>query len=315
MKDNLVSRVIEILKEAGFILSKRSNAKSFDLAARRGEIILFIKVLHNIDVISEEIARSIKRLAFCLLASPIIIGERKASFFLENDVVYHRYGIPAINAHTLYDYFVEGVHPYVYAAPGGLYVNIDEEAMREAREREGMSVGTIAFELGVSRRSISKYEEEGMGTTIDIALKMEKILATTLIEPLQFLKREFEIDLNVVEEAPSSFEKYILGMIKKIGFEIFTTAHAPFSAVSEPQDEGIKILTGISNSTKKMIKKVKIVSSLSHVTKTKSVFVVDGNVKHLYIDNTALIKRDELKKIRDPEEFTSVMEERVKGGV
>ncbi len=319
MKEDLISRATEILKEAGFIVSSRCEARSFDLAARRSEITLLAKILHNIDGISEEVARSIKRAAFCLLASPIVVGERKGAFFLEDDVVYHRYGIPAINTHTLYDYFAESVRPYVYSATGGLYVNIDGEAMKRAREKKEFSLGGIASELGVSRRSVSKYEEGGMSTTIDIALKLEEILDEMLIEPLEFLNNEFEEPTlrGGVEEAVSSLEKYILSMMEEIGFKIFTTTHAPFSAVSfsQPQPTArseVKILTGISKYTERMIKRARIVSNLSQVTRTKSVFVVNGNIKRVQIDNTVLIEKEELKRIRDPEEFTSVMEERTK---
>jgi len=321
MQKDLIARVAEILKEAGFIVSSRCEARSFDLAARRSEITLLAKILHNIDGINEEVARSIRRAAFCLLASPIVVGEKRGAFFLEDDVVYHRYGIPAINAHTLHDYFVEGMHPYVYSATGGLYVNIDGEVMKEARERKDFSLGDVASELVISRRSVSKYEEGGMSTTIEIALKLEEILDTMLIEPLEFLKQEFEKPLSPdisgagVEEVASSLERYILSIMEEIGFEIFTTAYAPFSAVSllgKSESERVKILTGISKYTERMIKRVRIVSSLSEVTKTKSVFVVNGNVKRVQIDNTVLIKKDELKRIRDPEEFSSVIEEKAK---
>jgi len=324
MQKDLIARAIEILKEAGFIVSSRCEARSFDLAARRSEITLLAKILHNIDGINEGVSRSIRQAAFCLLASPIVVGEKSGAFFLEDDVVYHRYGIPAINVHTLHDYFVEGVHPYVYSATGGLYVSIDGEAMKSAREKKGFSLGDIAAGLGISRRSVSKYEEGGMSTAIDIALRLEEILDMMLIEPLEFLKTEFvkplspDISAAGVEEAASSLEGYILSIMEEIGFEIFKTAYAPFNAVSlslspsQSESERVKILTGISKYTERMIKKARIVSSLSQVTRTKSVFVVNGNVKRVQIDNTVLIKKEELKRIRDPEEFTNVIEERAK---
>ena len=323
MKNELIAQVLGILKDAGFIVSRRCEARSFDLAARRSEITLLAKIMRNIDGISEDVARDIKRAAFCLLASPLVIGERKGASLLEDDVIYHRYGIPALNTHTLYDYFVEGVNPYVYSATGGVYVDIDGEAMRGAREKKELSLGDIASELGVSRRSISKYEEGIMSTTIEIALKLEEILDTALIEPLEVLNTELEepspeVLTGGVEEAASSLEKHILCMMEEIWFEVFTTAHAPFSAVSFPEPpskargECAKILTGVSEYTERMIKRARIVSSLSQVTRTKSVFVVNGNIKYVQIDNTVLIGKDELIRIRDPEEFTSVMEERTK---
>jgi len=251
------------------------------------------------------------------------VGERTGTSLLEDDVVYHRYGILALNPHTLYDYFVEGVQPYVYSATRGLYVTIDAEAMRQAREKKEVSLGDIASELGVSRRSVSKYEEGGMSTTIEIALKLEEILDTMLIKPLEVFNTACEVPSSDilkggVEEAASSLEKDILRMMEEIGFEILPMAHAPFSAVSfsEPpskaRSESMKILTGISRYTERLIKRARIVSSLSQVTGTKSVFVVNGNIKQVQIDNTVLFEKEELKRIRDPEEFTSVMEERTK---
>ncbi len=322
MKNDLIARVIEILQEAGFIVSSRCKAKSFDLAARRGDLILLVKVLYNIDGLSEEIAGSIKRAAFSLLASPVVVGERKGSFFLEDDVVYRRHGIPAININTLYDYFIAGVRPYVYSATGGLYVNINGELMRIAREKKNLSLGDIASRLGVSRRSVSKYEGGGVSTTINIALKLEEILDTVLIEPLDFLAQELEEPLPPevteagIDDATSDLERSILGMMEEIGFEIFTTTHAPFNAVSLSQssNESIRILTGISKYTQQVIKRARILSSLSTVTNTHSVFVVNGNVKRVQIDHTVLMEKEELKKIRDPEEFTCVIKEKMGDG-
>jgi putative transcriptional regulator len=323
MRDDLIAQVLEILNDAGFIVSRRCETRSFDLAARRSEITLLAKIMRNIDGLSEDVAKSIKRAAFCLLAAPLVVGERTGASFLEDDVVYHRYGIPALNPHTLYDYFAENIEPCVYSATGGVYVNIDGAAMKVAREKKELSLGDVASESGVSRRSISKYEEGGMSATIDIALKLEEILDTALIEPLEFLNKDSEepspeVLTGGVEEAASDLESSILRTMEEMGFEIFTTAYAPFSAVSFPElqskarGECAKILTGVSECTERMIKRAKIVSSVSQVTRTKSVFVVNGNVKYVQIDNTVLIGKDELKRIRDPEEFTTVMEERVK---
>ncbi len=323
MRDDLIAQVLGILNDAGFIVSRRCETRSFDLAARRTEITLLAKIMRNIDGLSEDVAKSIKRAAFCLLASPLLVGERNGTSFLEDDVVYHRYGVPAVNPHTLYDYFAEDIEPCVYSATGGVYVNIDGVAMKVAREKKELSLGDVASESGVSRRSISKYEEGGMSATIDIALKLEEILDTALIEPLEFLNKDSEepspnVLTGGVEEATSDLERHILRTMEEIGFEIFTTTYAPFSAVSFPESsskargECARILTGVSEYTERMIKRARIVSSVSQVTRTKSVFVVNGNVKYVQIDNTVLIGKDELKQIKDPEEFTTVMEERVK---
>ena len=74
------------------------------------------------------------------------------------------------------------IPPLVYASPGGLYVNIDGEALRDLREKRSMSLGDLGQVLGVSRRTISKYES-GMGTTLDVAIRIEEFFNTGVVNP------------------------------------------------------------------------------------------------------------------------------------
>ena len=51
-----------------------------------------------------------------------------------------------------------------------------------------MSLGTLATMVGVSRRTISKYEEEGMDASIDVVLQLEDIFGVELARPINILK-------------------------------------------------------------------------------------------------------------------------------
>ncbi len=340
MREVLLRRARGILQEAGFVISAMCDSRCFDFAARRDDITLIVKAVQNIDGVSDEVARSMKRVAFFLLAYPLIVGERSGVGMLEDGVVYFRYGIPAVNTQTLHDYFVNEFRPCVYSSAGGLFVSIDGEAMRAAREQKNLSLGELASALGVSRRSVSKYER-GASTTIEIALKLEEILEARLIRHIDMLKTVESVP--PAEKMLSSLERRILSTMERIGFEIFTTAFAPFNAVSMPREEergsaekiehGIeeewkeeeekvnatnttrmqeaeKILTGISKCTSRLVKRAKIVSSISEITGMKSVFVVNGKIKRMQIDKTVLIRREELEKIRDADEFSYILEER-----
>jgi predicted transcriptional regulator len=50
-QDLLVDQTTEVLHSAGFVTSKRCDVRSrcFDITARRGTILLFLKMLSNID--------------------------------------------------------------------------------------------------------------------------------------------------------------------------------------------------------------------------------------------------------------------------
>ena len=185
-KELLAERVEEVLRQAGFSTSDRCylRPRSFDLAARKGNQFLFLKILSNIDGLNEQTALEVRRLAKHLLASPILVGEKTRDQYLERGAVYFRYGIPTLSLFTLADCLLDEALPLVYAAHGGLYVRIDGTRMRQLRLARGISLGALASELGVSRRTISKYEVEDMDTSVDVALKLEEIFEQELIQPV-----------------------------------------------------------------------------------------------------------------------------------
>ncbi|MDY6966115.1 MAG: transcriptional regulator [Halobacteriota archaeon] len=306
-KWRLLEQVINVLSSAGFVNSERchNKPKSFDLAARKEKILLLLNILSNIDGMGEESANELKLLAKHMLGSPLIIGERTRNKMLRTGVVYQRYGVPSINVQTLYDYFVDGVPPYVYAGPGGLYVDINNKTLREARISRNMSLGDLASELGVSRRCISKYEE-GMDVTIEKGLRLEEILKTVLVEPLFILKETQIDDVHLDFDELSDLEQNILTSMVDIGFNVFPTTKAPFNAVST--DDENTILTGISMYTGTMVKRAKLVSSISRVAMMQSVFIVEGDLKTSKIEDTVIIKRDELDRVDDSGDFVDLVE-------
>ncbi len=190
-QDRQLQLVISVMITAGFDVSERFfiRPRSFDLIARNNGTLLVIKVVSHIDSVSEEVAFDLEVISRHLGGVPLIVGERARDAELERGAVYVRYGIYAISPATLYDYFVEKVPPLVYASPGGLYVNIDGEVLRDLREKRSMSLGDLGQVLGVSRRTISKYES-GMGTTLDVAIRIEEFFNTGVVKSINLIRHE-----------------------------------------------------------------------------------------------------------------------------
>ncbi|MDK2825204.1 putative transcriptional regulator [Methanolobus vulcani] len=314
-KDILIHQIIDVLQQAGFMVSKRCNIRprSFDLAARKGDVLIFYKVLYNIDGLNEETAREMKSLARYLGGTAVLIGAKTRDQMLEDSVVYMRYDIPAVNVQTLYDYFVEDVPPLVSAAPGGLYVSIDGDVLKEARKRTAMSLGALATELGVSRRTISKYEEGGMDASIDIVLQLEELLDVALAKSIDILQCfEKRINLEAKQEKPAEAQPDdgILSMLNALGYQVMSTSQAPFKAISK--DTSDTLLTGVSTYSSAMIKRADLMSSISCVTMTKSVFIINGQIKSETVENTVLIEKTELDKLSGSEELAELIDERTK---
>ena len=303
-KELLAAHVEEVLREAGFSTSDRCylRPRSFDLAARRDDQFLFLKILSNIDGLNERTALEIRRLAKHLLASPILVGEKTRDQYLERGAVYFRYGIPTLSLFTLADCLLEGALPLVYAAHGGLYVRIDGDRMRQIRLARGISLGALATELGVSRRTISKYEVEDMDTSVDVALKLEEIFNEELIEPVD----PFQTEAVAEEKGPVTDN--ILRLLLEIGFEVVPTAQAPFNAIT--REGKLVVLTGVGKFSQSIIKKARLMSSLSSVARTKSVVIVDGETKLECIEETVLIEKKELEDIDETRDFEDLVAEK-----
>lgn len=304
-KELLAGRVEEVLRQAGFSTSDRCylRPRSFDLAARKGNLFLLLKILTNIDGLNEQTATEVRRLAKHLFASPLLVGEKTRDQYLERGAVYFRYGIPTLSLPTLADCLIDDVLPLVYAAHGGLYVRIDGTRMRQMRLERGISLGSLASDLGVSRRTISKYEVEDMDTSVDVALKLEEFFQQELIVPVDPFHSGPSVD-----ETQAVTDDDILRLLLDIGFEVVPTAQAPFNAITRTED--MVVLTGVSKFSASMLKRARLMSSLSSVARTKSVVIVDGETKIECIEETALIERRELEEIDRTREFKDLVAEK-----
>ena len=75
-RSQLIQEAITHLEEAGFDLSSQCDVRPscFDLVARKGEQLILIKVLANIDTLTEEDAKSLHLVAHFFNATPLVIG-------------------------------------------------------------------------------------------------------------------------------------------------------------------------------------------------------------------------------------------------
>ena len=315
-KELLINKVIAILNKAGFIISDRCDIRprSFDLAARQDNLLLLIKVLYNIDGLNEDTANEMLFLSQHLNGNPIVIGEKTRDHSLEAGVVYFRYGIPAFDINTLDDYFIENAPPLVYAEHGGLYVNIDGATLKEERIRKNISLGALAASLGVSRRTISKYEEGEMAASVDVALRLEGMLDRGFAVAVGLFERRHLHDSGKLKQENIKNDSLdILSLLKDMGFDVLPTSQAPFDAVSistHRKDGNATILTGVGEYTSTMIKKAHLMSSISEVARTQSLLVVHGTSKAKNIKRTVLVEDKELKKYSDTDDFINLLQER-----
>jgi putative transcriptional regulator len=309
----LVGNVTAMLEDAGFVVSERCaiRPKSFDVAARRNDNLLLVKILANIDAFTQETGHEMRRLGTYLQATPLVLGLRSRDEDLKPDVTYFRHGVPVLSPDTAYNLFIEDVPPLIYAAPGGLYVNIDGDLLADEREQEELSLGQLASQLGVSRRTVSKYED-GMNASVEVAMALEELFNASLTSPVDVLEGTDDVhDSEAPPEDPDAdpTDEEVVAVFTRAGYRVHPTLRSPFKAVSEDEDDKGVVLTGHSEFTKAAEKRARIMSSIGHVTRTQSVYVVD-RAKQQSVDGTALVEREELEDLRDADDLRAVIRER-----
>ncbi|WP_302082166.1 transcriptional regulator [Salinibaculum rarum] len=298
----LVGNVTAMLEDAGFVVSERCaiRPKSFDVAARRGEDTILLKILGNIDAFDARTGAEMRRLGEYLQATPMVVGLRTRDEDLKPGVVYFRHGVPVLSPDTAMDLFVEEVPPLIYAAPGGLYVNIESEVLADARQDRDWSLGRLAQELGVSRRTVSKYED-GMDASVEVASQLEELFEAPLTSPVEVLDGAERVrDDTETPEDPDvdPDDESIVAVFTRVGYEVHPTERAPFKTVSENESDHDRVLTGHSKFTQTAEKRARIMSSVGQVTRTTSVYVVDEAPTDA-IEGTAIVEESEMADIED----------------
>ena len=307
-RDDLINTTRAILARGGYDISPLMSLRSvcFDVVGRKGDTLLIIKILSNVDAFSRENAEEMKVLAEMLNACPLLIGERSSSGPLEPGIIYSRFNIQIISNETLADHILAHEAPYIMAAPGGLYVRLNNSLLKEIRERDGISLGTLADVAGVSRRTIQMYET-GMGAMIDAALRLEEYLDTPIIEsidPFNYRPENKTRDYELTDERKSG--SVILNHLHDMGFSVTPVERSPFEALTKSKD--VVILTGLDTEDERLIQKAIIASDISRIAGKHSVIIVEkkkGGMDN--VESTIIISKEELNKMDDKNELTDVM--------
>lgn len=309
----LLENIRETLLKSGFDVSNDIFERMicFDIIAKRDGTLLVIKILVNIDSFNKNSAMELKIVSKFLDGSPIVIGNHSSGGHIEDGAVYLRHGIPIMSPSTAYDYFVEDRPPLIFAAPGGFFVKIDGENLRQARQAKGLSLGTLADTAGVSRRAVQMYEE-GMNAMVDIAIKLQEFLDEPIIVPCNPLDSELNMEeverFKSVSETQKHGEEEVFAHLTVLGYDVIPTLRSPFNAITAKQK--VLILTGIEGRSEFLKRRAKTIHDISKLVEKHSVFFVHKSSNRPNIEGTPIIAVDELKTIEDFNEIIELISER-----
>ncbi len=312
----MTRRVREMLGRCGFFVSEEHGLRgvSFDIVCRRDNMLLVVKVLANIDGFGKANAAEMKTLSRLLKGSPVVVGERCGAGDLEEGIIYLRHDVPILTFGTVKEYIEEGVPPFIFAAPGGLYARIDPEVIRKARQERGLSLGALADIAGVSRKAIQMYEMGTMSATLPVVDRLEKYLGepiVTALNPFAGGERGSAGTNRAGDQAETdNFRSGVFEKLAGLGYTVVPTRRSPFDAISEHSVKATIILTGVGAANKACLHKARVMANLSRITETEGVLFLDRRISRENIGGTPVISREELRRISDEDKIVRLIQER-----
>ncbi len=310
-KTEMLNAVESILKKAGFKVSERciSRMSCFDFMAKKENQLTLIKIPKNICCISAKDASELHEISAYLPATPLLISNKMREKLLENDTVYTRYDIYAITLKTLKDIVFHGMHPLVEAGPGGYYVNLDGEKIRERRQSLGLSIGKLSEMLGISRRTLYGYERGIVKASVSVAYNLEWILGVPVVKPINVFERRKNRETSFFSTARRVFRRnrflrLVLEKLAHLNLSIISTERAPFDFIAFYRKEKLKIIGGITTREESSIdRRTKEIMSISNLAEAKPILITDG----IKVPNNDIpsFHHEELEKIKHVNDLVS----------
>lgn len=241
MKQDILEEVSIFLLKRGYTL-KSFTRTCFDILARLDERILLIKIIEDANSLSHSAIEEMKLISSYLQASPVIISD-KANFGLENNVVYTRHGVYTLNFAS-FKSAIDNKYPFLQSNQAGITANINHSRFKQARETQGYSLNSLARKIGVSRKTVEKYETKNSQLTLTNAVKAFNALGNAIFEKVDIFSAELPEKRNAalhVQTDPhygkNSNASEISDKYSSLGFKAAETHKAPFDVVAKLDNE------------------------------------------------------------------------------
>ncbi|MBI5355742.1 MAG: helix-turn-helix domain-containing protein [Candidatus Aenigmarchaeota archaeon] len=295
MKHALVNKVKSALDERGYMYAEYDGG-CFDIAAR-GDKTMTIKVLSNIDSFLPFQASSLKRVSAHLQSEPLIIGMRTNKGTLDDGVMFERFGLPAFTVNTFED-VIDGEYPELRRLKGGLFGEIDGDALRSARLKCNLTQEELGTKLSVSKKTIYQHER-GVGlANADLIRKAEIILEERITRSVTI-----RYDLDGMQGTPkNSMEVEVAQGLRKLGFSTFFVEKAPFDIMAEGREPVFSEVVSDSKDSRRNIDALREISALFE----RKFFLVSEDD----VGDAPVITKDELSSFESSAELIKSLQKK-----
>lgn len=297
-RQRLLFSVVETLENHGYTCSDTcfSGNTCLDLFAKKGDSLLVVKVVSNIDSVTPSQAEEMKRISSMLQASPVIVGIRKRVGELEDGVAYYRHGVYSINLNT-FARALEGGLPGAESRRGGYYAELCAHRLKCTRQSLGLSRREVAERAGITSKMLYEYERGKSVPKLSVARKLQRILKTGIIKGVNIFT------IPAVEKKPE-VKQPIFEKFQKLGMEVLPLKKAPFSGLLRAEE----LFITKRFFTKYRRDKLQLMQSISRTLECRS-FII-SRLRHKNLEGVPNIREKEIEKIESREELVDIIEAR-----
>ncbi len=184
-KQELARKIARALSETGFSVAEASGVRScVDVIAQRKNSKVVIKAVSNIDAVSAGEASMLKRIAYFISGTPIIVGVSSQNGLLRKGISYFRFAIRCVSASEI-SAITDTSMPYLASKSVGVKVLIDGSKLRALRRISGLTLAELAKLAGVSASTIYKREKGSAFVSLSTAKKLEAVFGESLVVAAQ----------------------------------------------------------------------------------------------------------------------------------
>lgn len=237
-RHRIISELCMLLLKQGYAL-KCVSRSCFDIVARGQKSTLLLKVLQDVNALSQDGAAEMKRVASMVKAVPLVIGET-AGRKLEDGVVYTRAGIYTLSLRTFWE-ALKGDHPMLLSSTAGMTLSVSGERLRTRREEHGFSRIDLSRRLGISPKMVDKYESEASAVTIAKGMRIYDLFGEDVFNPVNLFEFVTDVRPMLPEQCSDVAMKY-----SELGFDVAEVKKVPFDLLA--CDEREIIFTEVGDS-------------------------------------------------------------------
>lgn len=172
--ERLLHATLHVVRQHGIdLFMDLSKPYAYTMVVEHENKKMFLKITTDVDEVPVGALRDVKLLSELLNVPVLGVASAAGGEVLKEGVVYKREDVSFVSLATLAKAF-GGEFPIFVQTRGKRYAFVNGKALREQRERAGLSLSALSEILSVSRETVYRYEREELGVSERTAMALAR---------------------------------------------------------------------------------------------------------------------------------------------